>query len=70
MKKPAIPNSFPPTRGHMDAIAQNIETITGRRGTKCSLDTIANMDVSDPPTQDEVEALRAALEILIRRIET
>lgn len=69
MKKPGIPDSHPPTRGHMDAIKQNIEIITGRRGQRSDVSALRSMVVSDPPTQAEVDVLRLALIALIDRLE-
>lgn len=69
MKKPTIPDSHPPTREHMGAIRQNIETITGRRGGRTDLAGLVGMEVSDPPTQAQVDKLRLELVALIRRLE-
>lgn len=48
---------------------ENIEVITGSRGTRCDLAGIRALQVSNPPTQAEVEFLRAQLEIFLTRIE-
>lgn len=69
MKKPGIPDSYPPTREHMGAIKQNLEVITGRRGQRSPLATLKSLSISAPPTQAEVETLRAALVNLIDRLE-
>lgn len=69
MKKPVIPESHPPTREHMGALKQNIETITGRRGGRTDLDGLRAMTISNPPTQAQVDKLRLELIALIVRIE-
>ena len=69
MKKPAIPDSHPPTREHMSVIKQNIEAITGRRGGRTDLEGLQDMTISNPPTQAQVDKLRLELIALIARIE-
>jgi hypothetical protein len=69
MKKPVIPESHPPTREHMSAIKQNVEAITGRRGARSDLVGLQDMEISDPPTQAQVDKLRTVLIALIARIE-
>lgn len=69
MKKPTVPETMgAATASYVEAVRANVEVITGRRGERAlgSLDTLR---ISDPPTQDEVEMLRAALVTLIRRLE-
>lgn len=70
MKKPSIPDSYPPSREHMNAIKENIEAVTGRRGTKCDLVGLQNMSISDPPTQAEVLKLWQELVKLVVRLES
>lgn len=69
MKKPAIPDSHPPTREHMGAVKQNIEIITGRRGARTDIVGLQNMTISDPPTQAQVDKLRRELIALAERLE-
>ena len=69
MKKPSIPDSHPPTREHMSHIKQSIEIVIGRRGGRCSLDQLRTMEISDPPTQAQVDFIRLQLINLIGRIE-
>jgi len=70
MKKPAIPDSHPPTPEHMRVIKQNIEIVTGRRGGKADLAGLRAMTISNPPTQAQVDKLRLELITLIERLES
>jgi hypothetical protein len=69
MRKPSIGNSYPLSAQDTAAMKQNVETITGRAGDRCDLDGLDNLTVSNPPTQEQVEFLRAQLAILVRRLE-
>lgn len=69
MKKPSVPDTQGmPTPEFVEAVRVNLEVLAGRRGQR-ALGTLAALRISDPPTQDEVEAIRSALVTLLLRLE-
>ena len=57
MKKPAINRTFPPDRGAWEAMVENMEILTGRRGDKLTPPKLSTLTFSAAPTQAEVTAL-------------
>jgi hypothetical protein len=77
MKKPSISRVFPVDRGWVDAVAENLEVITGRRKNRITVPVKKTLTFSATPTKAECEALyaytntvRAALASLLTRLDT
>jgi hypothetical protein len=68
-KRPSISGSFPLSHADVVALKENMEIVSGRRGMKCDLEGLANLSISSPPTQAEMEFLRAQLYNLVKRLE-
>jgi hypothetical protein len=71
MKKPSIAGSFPVTAKDTAAIKETVEIITARRAGVPKLDItgLEQLQVSNPPTQAQVEFLRVQLARLARRLD-
>lgn len=77
MKKSALNRTFPPDRAFIDALVDNIEVITARRGNRITVPSKKTLTFSATVTKAEAEALyayvnnvRAALESLLNRLDT
>lgn len=53
----------------LPSIKENIEQMRGIRGSKCDLAGLKSIQISNPPTQAQVEFLRAQLANLVERLE-
>lgn len=61
MKRPAVKD--------LASAREVIEIVTGQRGTRVDLAGLTALAISNPPTQAQMEFLRAQLVILVSRIE-
>lgn len=50
-------------------INEQVELMRGMRGTKCDLQGLLSIQISNPPTQAQIEFLRAQLANLVARLE-
>ena len=58
IKKPAIPESWPPSPMLLQSMKDSLETVMGRRKNRLSLPAARNLTFSASPTQAQCEALR------------
>lgn len=77
MKKASLNRTYPPDRGFIDALIENIEVITGRRGNKITVPSKPTLTFSATVTKAEAEALyaytndvRAAVAALVARLDS
>lgn len=67
---------FPPDRGWVNSITENVEILSGIRGVKITLPVLTTLTFSSPPTQTEVQNLyayvnrvRQAVDEIIKRLD-
>ncbi len=68
MKKKALNRKYPVDREWVDAVVDNIDVLTGRRGNKITPPTKATLTFSATPTQAECEALYAYVNNVLRAL--